>query len=124
MKKVIRGRKHDTETAREIGAWESILDVSDFNHYCETLYLKRNGEYLIYGIGGPASKYATSEGNNSWSGGSAFIPMNYEAAREWILYKYLHNDHSRLWGLTYAHAASGSRPRLRGTDHAGWRYQP
>jgi len=83
MKKIIKGRKYDTDTAKVLGSWENMLDVMDFNHFSETLYLKRNGEFFIYGKGNGASKYATSVGNNSWSGGSAIIPMTYEAAREW-----------------------------------------
>jgi hypothetical protein len=29
------------------------------------------------------TKYAHSEGQNSWSGGDKFIPLSYKAAQEW-----------------------------------------
>ena len=46
MKKIINGRKYDTETAKEIGYWSNGYPCSDFNHCEETLYLKKTGEYL------------------------------------------------------------------------------
>lgn len=82
MKKIISGRKYDTDTARLVAEWESGYP-GDFQHFTETLYKKRTGEYFIHGVGGPASKYARSAGLNSWSGGSAIIPQDYESAREW-----------------------------------------
>jgi len=83
MKKTINNRKYNTETAKKLGEWENVLDVTDFHYYSEALYLKRNGEFFLHGTGNALSKYATSEGNNSWSGGSEIIPLTYEAAREW-----------------------------------------
>ena len=52
MKKIINGRKYDTETAKEIGYWSNGYPCSDFNHCEETLYLKKTGEYFLYGEGG------------------------------------------------------------------------
>lgn len=49
----------------------------------EDLYRKRTGEYFLSGEGGPASKYAISTGNNSWSGGDKIIPLSFEAASRW-----------------------------------------
>ena len=44
MKKIINGRKYDTETAKEIGYWSNGYPCSDFNHCNETLYLIGNCE--------------------------------------------------------------------------------
>ena len=82
MKKIINGKRYDTETATLVTEWESGYP-SDLGYVCEELYKKRTGEYFIFGHGGAASKYATSAGNNSWSGGSAIIPLSYDAARQW-----------------------------------------
>ena len=83
MKKIINGRLYDTDTAKEIAADGNGLSPRDFRSYSETLYLKRTGEYFLYGEGGPMTKYARSCGGNAWSGGSGIIPLTAEEAREW-----------------------------------------
>ena len=83
MKKIINGKRYDTSTATAVAEWENIPYVTDFSYFCETLYRKRTGEYFIYGHGNAASKYSKSEGNNTWTGGSAIIPLSYDAACKW-----------------------------------------
>ena len=83
MKRIINNKVYDTETAREIGAWDNGLYGNNFEGMSETLYRKKTGEFFLYGEGGPATKYARSAGNNSWSGGEEIIPLTVEAAREW-----------------------------------------
>ena len=82
MKKIINGKRYDTDTAIQVAEWESGYP-NDFSYFCEQLYRKRTGEYFIFGHGNAASKYAISAGNNSWAGGSALIPLTYDSAREW-----------------------------------------
>lgn len=83
MKKIIRGKRYDTDTARSVGEWENMIDVRDFAHCTETLYCKRNGEYFLHCVGGPMSRYATPQGDNTWSGGARIMPLTYNSAREW-----------------------------------------
>lgn len=83
MKKIINGKLYNTETARERGSWSNTGDWRDFSHITETLYQKRSGEFFLFGEGGPRTKYAVSQGQNTWSGGSKIIPMSADAAREW-----------------------------------------
>lgn len=83
MKKIISGRIYDTDTATKLGAWWSSSDVRDFSHVEETLYRKRTGEFFLYGYGGPMSKYARAEGQNSWTGGERIMPMSWDEARAW-----------------------------------------
>ena len=83
MKKIIKGRKYDTETATCVGAWDNSYPCNDFHYYEETLYRKRNGEYFLHGEGGPRSKYAVRCGGNGWTEGEDITPLPYEAAREW-----------------------------------------
>lgn len=83
MKKIINGRKYDTDTANIIAEWYNEYPVNDFRYEMETLFLKRNGEYFLFGEGGAMSKYATSMGDNSWGGGARIIPLSYESARQW-----------------------------------------
>ena len=82
MKKIIRNRMYDTETAREV-AYFQHSNPRDFHYFCETLYCKRTGEYFIFGEGGPASRYSRQTGMNEWSSGSRITPLDYAAAREW-----------------------------------------
>lgn len=83
MKKIINKKKYDTETAKELGYDTNGLGLRDFNHYSETLYQKRSGEYFLYGEGGPLSKYARPEGLTGWTSGERIMPMTFEEAREW-----------------------------------------
>lgn len=41
MKKIINGRKYDTETAKEIGYWSNRYPCGNFNWCQETLYKKK-----------------------------------------------------------------------------------
>ena len=84
MKKIINGRKYDTETAKEVGYWSNGYPCSDFNHCEETLYLKKTGEYFLYGEGGALTEYARSVCGGS-TGGSRIIPMTEESAKEWAM---------------------------------------
>lgn len=84
MKKIIDGKKYDTDTAQQIAEYSNMTDVRDFHYTCETLYRKRTGEYFIYGEGGPMTQYAESRGQNLWSGGQSISPVDYDTAREWM----------------------------------------
>ena len=83
MKKIIKGRKYDTATAREVGTYSNAGGWRDFSHFEETLFCKRTGEYFLFGEGGPMTKYRESTGQNQWSGGSKIVPMDYDDAQEW-----------------------------------------
>lgn len=83
MKKIINGKVYDTKKAKEMGAYANYGSWRDFNHLEETLYKKKTGEFFLFGEGGPATRYAEPEGQNSWSGGSRIMPMTYDEAKEW-----------------------------------------
>ena len=83
MKKIINGKKYNTETAKVVGSWSNNHSYSDFSYCEETLYEKRTGEFFLYGEGGPMSKYRSACWQNSWSGGVDIIPMTEIEARKW-----------------------------------------
>ena len=58
MRKIINGKKYDTETAEQLASYWNELSTRDFRHMTERLFRKKNGEYFLYGKGGPASAYA------------------------------------------------------------------
>jgi|SRR5690554_960523 len=90
MKRIINGRRYDTETAKLVG-YTSYSTPGDFNYWCEDLYLKRTGEFFIHGQGGPMSKYSQQVGQNEWTGGQEIIPLSLSEAQEWAE-KYLGAD--------------------------------
>lgn len=48
MKKVIKGKLYDTQTALPVGRWTNGKNPSDYNYYYEELYLKKTGEYFYF----------------------------------------------------------------------------
>lgn len=83
MKKVIDGKRYDTNTAKRMAADCYEGSATDFQYWTETLYRKTTGEYFLHGEGGPMSRYAVSCGQNSWSGGEKIIPLTIESAKKW-----------------------------------------
>lgn len=84
MKKIINGKKYNTETAQRVGYWSNNYSCRDFNYCEETLYKKRTGEFFLHGEGNAMSKYNVSCGQNSWCGGQEIIPVTESEAREWV----------------------------------------
>jgi hypothetical protein len=82
MKTTINHLTYNTETAEEIAS-DSHGYSSDFNHWEETLYKTKNGNYFLHGKGGAMSRYSEACGNNSYCGGSEIIPMTEEEALAW-----------------------------------------
>lgn len=80
MKKIIQNRKYDTETATKLG-WDAGGD--GFTRWSEELFRKRNGEFFLYGEGGPMTRYAEACDGGNWCGGEAITPLTPEAARQW-----------------------------------------
>lgn len=48
MKKIINGKKYDTETATYICGYEYDT-LSVFSHIHESLFRKKDGEFFLYG---------------------------------------------------------------------------
>lgn len=99
MKKVINGKRYDTDTAEFVGAGHSEYPVNDFNYFKEDLYLKKTGEFFIHGIGNAGSKYSESTGYNSYIGSERLIPLTEDEAKSWVE-KYLDADeYEKLFDL-------------------------
>ena len=82
MKKVINGKRYDTETAQLIGS-ASFGYRTDLYFWSEELYRKKTGEFFLYGEGGPTSIYSRRTGSNEWSGGEEIRPLSLREAQEW-----------------------------------------
>lgn len=83
MRKIINGKKYDTETAEQLASYWNELSTSDFRHMTERLFRKKTGEYFLYGEGGPLSKYATRCGGSGFTGGEDIVPLPEQEAKEW-----------------------------------------
>lgn len=83
MKKIIGGKRYDTETAKLIGTGDNGYPCNDFHWFEESLYLKRTGEFFLHGEGGPLSKYVRSVGNTSY-GDEKLVPITRDEAKEWV----------------------------------------
>ncbi len=84
MKKIIDGKRYNTETAEEIASYSNDLSTSDFNWYEETLYLTKNGNWFLAGEGGALSCYSVAVGNNGSGGGSDLRLITKDEAKEWL----------------------------------------
>lgn len=85
MKRVINGKRYDTDTATPVAEWGNDLSDSDFRAESETLYLTRKGAWFLHGSGGPLSSYAVvSHGGREQSGSSVIEPYTPDAAKEWL----------------------------------------
>ena len=83
MKAVKNGKLYDTETAKLIGS-DSFGQYGGINSWGEELYLKRTGEFFLYGYGGCFSKYAKQVDSNSCSGSEKIIPLTESEAKAWV----------------------------------------
>ena len=83
MKKIINGRKYDTDTATKLAEWDNGASYTDFSYCSETLYRKKTGEYFLHGEGGAYSQYASTRGDG-WAGyGETIRPLTIDEAKEW-----------------------------------------
>lgn len=96
MKRIIGGRKYDTGTARELGAWDNGA-YGDFDFCSESLYRKKNGEFFLYGRGGARSPYADRRGDR-WGSGEAIRPLSVEDARRWAEEHLSANEYEDAFG--------------------------
>lgn len=98
MKKIINGKMYNTETAKRLGEYDNGYAINDFSHVYEALYLKKTGEYFLYGKGGAMSKYSEPCGSNCWCGGKRIIPLTESEAKEWAERKLDADEYVEIFG--------------------------
>lgn len=82
MKKIIRGKKYDTDTAKKVADITNGYPVNDFHYFSEELYLKKSGEFFLHGEGGALSKYSGRDGDMMCYG-EKIVPLSLEEAAAW-----------------------------------------
>ncbi|MDO4797211.1 MAG: hypothetical protein Q4A01_04225 [Coriobacteriales bacterium] len=98
MKRIINGRKYDTETAQKAGEWENCVDSNNF-HYChETLYRKVKGEFFLHGEGHAMSRYRKCDADGTRYWGATILPLSEGEAREWAEEHLSGDSYEELFG--------------------------
>lgn len=97
MKKIIAGKKYDTDTAKCVGSYQYSYP-NDFHWYREELYQKKTGEFFIYGEGGALSEYRETISLNQWSGGEAIKPLTYSEAQQWAEEHLSGDEYEEIFG--------------------------
>lgn len=82
MRKIIKNKVYDTETATYISSY-CYKPEDRLYGYDEELYRKRTGEYFLCCDGGPGSRYSREYGSNSREGIALIEPLTYDEAKEW-----------------------------------------
>lgn len=83
MKKIINGKRYDTDTATHIANASSNCGKSDFGWFDEDLYKTPRGRFFLAGEGHAMTRWATPLSGNGRGPGSGIIPLSQEEAREW-----------------------------------------
>ena len=83
MRKIINGRKYDTETATEIETYNNGKSYTDFSYVEETLYKKKTGEFFLAGSTGAFGRFAHRSGVGCYCKGSGIAPLSIDEAKEW-----------------------------------------
>ena len=82
MKRIIDGKRYNTETAQFIGNWE-YAEPGNFHHVYEALYRTPSGRYFLEYQGGALSPYAVNNGPHCVSGSRGIRPLDAEEALAW-----------------------------------------
>ena len=98
MKKIINGKKYDTETAKLIDYNSNNLSQTDFNYFCESLYLKKTGEYFLHCEGHGLSEYAEMKPNGGSGWGEQIRPMSTDSAKIWAEKNLSGDEYEKIFG--------------------------
>jgi hypothetical protein len=84
MKKIIDGKRYDTETAECVYRWDNGHYPSDFRYRYKFLYRTKNGAWFIHHEGGALTDMAQPCGSNSTCGSEALEAISAEDAYEFL----------------------------------------
>lgn len=99
MKKIIGGKKYNTETAKLVKEYYDYNTPSnDLRFFTEELYLKRTGEFFLHGSGNAGSKYAKPCGQHTYSGGEGIIPLTINEAKKWAEKNMEVDEYEKVFG--------------------------
>lgn len=76
MKKIIDGKRYDTEKAELIFEWDNGVFPNDFRFREKNLYRTQNGNWFLVHQGGALTDMQVPSGSNSCSGSSDIEPIS------------------------------------------------
>jgi len=98
MKRIIEGKRYNTDTAQKIASYDNGCGGGDFDCLEETLYHTKAGALFIHGRGGARTWYASSsEGGRCFSSGEDIIPYTKAETKEWLELHHKEEAIERLW---------------------------
>lgn len=98
MKKIINGKKYDTETARMVGCFVWGKNKEDVNYSVEILFCKKTGEYFLYEEDNIIPEYYISGRKNLMSCGKTLTPYSWERAQKWAMENLDGDDYEEEFG--------------------------
>lgn len=102
LKKIVDGKKYDTETADEIAAFDCNSDFGSetYRNFGETLYQTPSGAFFLVGEG--LSQYtpwcAPIPGTNEYGRGHALVPLSSEETKTWLEIRGLVDEYEEIFG--------------------------
>ena len=108
MKKIIKGKSYDTETAKNLGCYQ-YSNPMDFNYLREELFQKRTGEYFLYGEGGSMTTYSVSCGGNTRCGGYSILPLSEDKAKRWAENHLSAQEYEEIFGKVFDDTSAAKR---------------
>jgi len=84
MRKIIDGKRYDTDTAECVHAWDNGRYSSDFRVRKKTLYRTQKGSWFIHHYGGPMTDMAVPVGSSGMGGSSDIEPVTEDDARRFL----------------------------------------
>lgn len=82
MKKRIKNKLYNTESAKMICSWDNNLPANDFAWCSATLHQKATGPYFIHLEGGAMSRYASRMSDGSYGYGEDIIVIADDIAKK------------------------------------------
>lgn len=84
MKKIIKRKSYNTETADCLFKWNNGQPYGDLRYREASLFLTKKGQFFCYDSGGPLTDMAVSVGNNNYSGSSDIRLMDSEEVIDFL----------------------------------------
>ncbi len=84
MKRIINGKRYNTNTATRLHEYQSPYAHNDFNFFRESLYRTEKENYFLAGEGGALTRYGQAEGGGGMQGGEGIRPITKKEAMKWL----------------------------------------
>lgn len=91
MKKIISGKRYDTDTATLVGSNHASCYCSDFHYWEENLYRTKAGAWFVHGEGNGLSRWSSRFADGSGPG-SGIRVLSASEARDWLEEAGLHDE--------------------------------